>query len=45
MAKKQKVISEENGLVRIDLRDEFPISAGAKRHPSGSKGAGEQPAA
>lgn len=30
MAKNQKVISEENGLVRIDLRDEFPISAGAK---------------
>ena len=38
MAKNQKVISEENGFVREDLRNEFLINRDAKRLLKNAKG-------
>ena len=38
MAKNQKVISEENGFVREDLRNEFLINRDAKRLLQNAKG-------
>lgn len=38
MAKNQKVISEESGLVREDLRNEFLINRDAKRLLQNAKG-------
>lgn len=38
MAKNQKVISEENGFVREDLRNEFHINRDAKRLLKNAKG-------